>query len=78
MKRIVSLDASKDRRPWLLRPLWILTLVILAAFGVLLLVGFENVLALLRYRVTLFLLMAPVLGLFIWCVYKAFQSGKKP
>lgn len=51
----------------------ILALVVAAAFGLLLIVGFDNVLALFRSRVALFLVIAPVFLLFVWCVYKAFQ-----
>jgi hypothetical protein len=70
-KRVIDLNDKSDRgvSPKLL---FILGAVLLAAFATLLLVGFENVLALLRYRVTLFLLLGPVVILFFWCAYKAF------
>jgi hypothetical protein len=70
-KQVIDLEAKRERR---LRPQWLVVMVVLllAAFVTLLLVGFENVLALLRYRVTLFLLIAPVLALFLFCAWKAF------
>jgi hypothetical protein len=70
-KQVIDLEAKRERR---MRPLWlaILVVILLAAVLTLLLVGFENVLALLRYRVTLFLLLAPLLALFLWCAWKAF------
>jgi len=51
----------------------ILAMVVAAAFVLLLLVGFDNVLALFRSRIALFLVIAPVFVLFVYCVYKAFQ-----
>ncbi len=51
----------------------ILAYAVAAAFVLLLIVGFDNVLALFRSRVALFLLIFPIFGLFVWCVYKAFQ-----
>jgi hypothetical protein len=70
-KQVIDLEAKRERR---LRPAWLVILVVLllAAFATLLLVGFENVLALLRYRVALFLLLAPLLALFLFCAWKAF------
>ncbi len=55
----------------------ILAVVVAVAFVLLLIVGFDNVLALFRSRVALFLLIAPVFLLFIWCVYKAFQPRNR-
>ncbi len=74
-KPVIELEARRDRgvTP---RFLIILGAVVLAAFLVLLLVGFENVLALLRYRVTLFLILGPVLVVFIWCVWKALRPRR--
>jgi hypothetical protein len=51
-------------------------LVVAGAFLLLLLVGFDNVLALLRSRVALFLAIAPLFVLFVWLVYKAFQPHR--
>lgn len=56
-----------------MRFLRILGLVISVAFVLLLIVGFDNVLAIFRSRVTLALILGPVFLLFVWCVYKAFQ-----
>ncbi len=55
----------------------ILAMVVAAAFGLLLIVGFDNVLALLRSRVAIFLFIAPIFVLFLWCIYKAFQPQKQ-
>ncbi len=55
-----------------MKALRLLALAILVGFGLLLLVGFENVLAIFRYRVTLFLLIAPLFLLFLWSAYKTF------
>jgi hypothetical protein len=60
------------------KPLSILVLLVLAAFLLLLVVGFENVLELFRSRVTLFLLLGPLVALFFWCAYKAFWPKKEP
>jgi hypothetical protein len=54
----------------------ILTVVVGVAFVLLLIVGFDNMLALLRSRVALFLVLGPVVGLFIWSVYMAFRPKK--
>jgi hypothetical protein len=70
-KPVIELEAKREHRINS-KFLAALAVVIVAAFVVLLLVGFENVLALLRYRVTLFLLLGPLLALFLWCVWKAF------
>jgi hypothetical protein len=50
------------------RVLGVLALIVGVAFVLLLLVGFDNILGLLRYRVTLFLLFLPVVGLFFWSI----------
>jgi hypothetical protein len=55
----------------------ILAFVVAAAFALLLIVGFDNILALLRSRVALFLVIFPVFALFVWCIYKAFQPQKQ-
>ena len=55
----------------------ILAVVVAVAFALLLIVGFDNVFALLRSRVALFLVIFPVFILFVWCVYKAFQPEKR-
>jgi hypothetical protein len=56
----------------------ILALLVAAAFLLLLIVGFDNMLSLLRSRVAIFLALVPLLGLFFWSIYKAFQSRKPP
>ena len=45
-------------------------------FVLLLIVGFDNMLALLRSRVALFLVLAPLVGLFLWSVYKLLKPRK--
>jgi apolipoprotein N-acyltransferase len=54
----------------------ILALLIGVAFLLLLVVGFDNVLAAFRSRVTLALVLGPLILLFLWCVYKAFQPPR--
>jgi hypothetical protein len=80
MSRLIHLNSPETKPPQ--KPgaklLPILAAVIGAAFILLLVVGFDNLLALLRYRVTLFLVMAPLVGLFFWCAYKAFGPQNKP
>jgi hypothetical protein len=51
----------------------ILGVIVAVAFVLLLIVGFDNVLALFRSRVALALVIGPVFLLFVWCLYKAFQ-----
>jgi hypothetical protein len=51
----------------------ILALAVAVSFVLLLIVGFDNVFALLRSRVALFLVIAPIFLLFVWCIYKACQ-----
>ena len=77
MKKVIELE-PKPTRPPVSKFLFILSAVLLAAFVLLLLVGFENVLALLRYRVALFLVLAPPVALFLWCGYKAFGPRNRP
>lgn len=55
----------------------ILALTVAVAFVLLLIVGFDNALALFRSRVALFLVIAPIFLLFVWCVYKAFQPQNR-
>ena len=55
----------------------LLALAVAIAFVLLLIVGFDNVFALIRSRVTLFLIIAPVFLLFVWCIYKAFQPQNR-
>ena len=74
-KPVIELEAKRDRgvTP---RFLIILGAVLLAAFFTLLLVGFENVLALFRYRVTLLLVLGPVVAVFFWCVWRALRPRR--
>lgn len=55
----------------------LLVIAVAVAFAVLLLVGFDNVLGLLRSRVALFLVIAPIFLLFVWCVYKVFEPRNR-
>jgi hypothetical protein len=59
-----------------MRILRILALVVAVAFGLLLIVGFDNLLAIFRSRVTLALVIGPIFVLFLWCIYKAFQPRR--
>jgi purine-cytosine permease-like protein len=61
-----------------MRLLRILALLVGAAFVLLLIVGFDNMLALLRSRVAIFLALVPLIALFFWSIYKAVQSRKTP
>ena len=72
-KDVIHLEPKRERGlpPWVLI---VLGAVLVAGFVTLLLVGFENILALFRYRVTLFLVFGPLLALFIWCVWKATRT----
>ncbi len=54
----------------------ILALCIAVGFVLLLIVGFDNILAAFRSRVTLALVLGPLVLLFLWCVYKAFQPPR--
>jgi len=76
MKKVIELEAKKKAGPSA-RLLYVLSAAVVVAFILLLVVGFENILALLRYRVALFLALAPLLGLFVWCSYKAISSRDK-
>jgi hypothetical protein len=55
----------------------ILALAVAVAFVLLLIVGFDNVFALMRSRVAIFLVVAPIFVLFLWCIYKAFQPPRQ-
>jgi len=60
-----------------MRLLRILALAVAVAFVLLLIVGFDNLLAIFRSRVTLVLVIGPVFLLFLWCIYKAFQPRNR-
>ncbi len=60
-----------------MKALRILALAVGIAFLLLLLVGFDNVLALLRSRVALALAIAPIFALFVWFLYKAFTPERR-
>ncbi len=55
-----------------------LAILVIAAFVLLLIVGYENAFALLRYRFALFLLIFPLIALFLWSVYKTFERPSDP
>lgn len=55
----------------------ILAVVVAAAFVLLLIVGFDNMLAFFRSRVALALAIAPLFILFLWCLYKAFRPQNR-
>lgn len=55
----------------------ILLVAVALAFVLLVLVGFDNVLAVFRSRVALVLVIGPVFALFVWCIYKAFQPQNR-
>ena len=55
----------------------ILAIVVGVAFVLLLIVGFDNILALFRSRVALALAIGPIFLLFLWCLYKAFQPHNR-
>lgn len=61
-----------------MKVLRVLALAVTLGFVVLLLVGFDNVLALLRSRAALFIVLSPLVGLFLWSVYMAFKPRKRP
>ena len=61
-----------------MKVLRVLAVAVAVGFLLLLLVGFDNVLALFRSRVALFLVLAPLVGLFLWSVYMAFKPRKRP
>jgi len=56
-----------------MRLLRILALAVAVAFVLLLIVGFDNLLAIFRSRVALALVIGPIFVLFLWFIYKAFQ-----
>jgi len=60
-----------------MRILRVLAVLVGIAFLVLLIVGFDNMLALLRSRVALFLALGPLVGLFLWSVYRVFKRPGK-
>jgi hypothetical protein len=60
-----------------MKALRILGIVVAIAFVLLLIVGFDNVFALIRSRVALALVLGPVVFLFLWCLYKAFQPQNR-
>jgi hypothetical protein len=76
MKKVVELEPKRVRGPNATF-LYVLSAIIVVAFILLLVVGFENILGLLRYRVTIFLALGPLFGLFLWCAYKALGSKDK-
>jgi hypothetical protein len=59
-----------------MKVLRVLALIIGCAFLFLLLVGFDNLLDLLRSRVMLALTIGPLVALFIWSVYRIFRPRK--
>jgi hypothetical protein len=61
-----------------MKVLRLLAAAVIVGFFLLLLVGFDNLLALFRSRVALFLVLAPLVGLFLWSVYMAFKPRKRP
>ncbi len=79
MKKVIDINSQEKDQPQKsgLRLLIILGTLIAAAFVLLLIVGFENFLALFRYRVALFLAIIPLFALFLWCAYKAFGPKNK-
>jgi len=60
-----------------MRVLRILALAVAVAFVLLLIVGFDNLLAVFRSRVALALVIGPIFLLFLWCIYKAFQPRNR-
>ncbi len=61
-----------------MRLIRILVVAVAVAFALLLIVGFDNLLAVFRSRVTLALVIGPVFLLFLWFIYKAFQPRRLP
>jgi hypothetical protein len=55
----------------------LLAILVGVAFVLLLIVGFDNVLALFRSRVALALAILPIFLLFLWCLYKAFTPQNR-
>jgi hypothetical protein len=60
-----------------MKVLRVLAVVVTLGFIVLVLVGFDNMLALARSRVALFLVLAPLVGLFLWSVYSLVRTRKR-
>jgi hypothetical protein len=56
----------------------VLGVLVVVAFAALLIVGFDNALALLRSRVAIFLAIVPFIALFLWSIWKAIPHRKKP
>jgi len=54
-------------------PLRILAILVTVGFALLLIVGFDNVFALLRSRIAIGLAILPLFALFVWCLYRAFR-----
>ena len=59
-----------------MKALRVLAIMVIIAFLLLLAVGFDNVLAVLRYRMALLLAMGPLVLLFLWCAWKALPSPR--
>jgi hypothetical protein len=76
MKKAIEVNGKGKGGPSA-RLLYILGAAVVVAFVLLLVVGFENILGLFRYRVTLFLAIGPLFALFVWCAYKALGSRDK-
>ena len=55
----------------------ILAIIVGVAFVLLLIVGFDNMLAFFRSRVALALAIGPIFLLFVWFLYKAFQPQNR-
>jgi len=55
----------------------ILAILVAAAFVLLLIVGFDNVLVVFRSRILLVLAIGPIFILFLWCLYKAFRPQNR-
>ena len=55
----------------------LLAIMVGVAFALLLIVGFDNMLALFRSRVALALAIGPIFILFLWCLYKAFRPENR-
>ncbi len=55
----------------------LLALLVGVGFLLLLLVGFDNVFALMRSRIALALVIGPLVLLFLWFIYKAFEPRNR-
>jgi hypothetical protein len=60
-----------------MKSLRILFIAVATALALLVLVDFDNVLAIFRSRVALVLVIGPIFALFVWCLYKAFQPQNR-